>query len=148
MGLIHNPLWDLLDRDQPVPLFVYGTLRPGGRLHHSWIGPAVVRAEAGTAYGFGLYMMRGIPYPFMSPNTSRFTVGNVLWVDPAHRQVRETIHMEVGAGYTWQTIDVETESVSQPVKAMAFVWKGSIRHGYAVPDGDFFRYDVNATVHI
>lgn len=148
MGLHASPLWDLLDRDQPVPLFVYGTLRPGGRLHGSWIKPAVVRSEPATAYGYGLYMMRGIPYPFMSPNPSRFTVGDVLWVDPTHSQVRETIHMEVGAGYTWSTIDVDTASVTQPVKAMAFVWKNSIRHGNAIDDGDFFNYHVNATVHI
>lgn len=145
--LDRSPLWDLLDRDHPVPLFVYGTLRPGGRLHHSWIAAAVKRSEPAIAYGYGLYMMRGIPYPFMSPNPTLLTHGDVLWVDPAHRTVRETIHMEVGAGYTWETIDVDTESVSQPLKAMAFIWKGSIRHGHAVQDGDFFKYDVNATVH-
>jgi gamma-glutamylcyclotransferase (GGCT)/AIG2-like uncharacterized protein YtfP len=68
----------LITSTEPLPFFVYGTLRPGGDLYHN-IEYLVRRHEPAILPGFDLYMAG---YPAIRPTEipSRFVVGDLLWM--------------------------------------------------------------------
>lgn len=121
----------------PVPLFVYGTLRPGGRLHASWIGPDVETSTPAQAYGYSLRMHASIPYPFMVKDDLDTTVGDLLWIRPRSVRLVETAVMEMNAGYDAAIIEVEDANGIE-VPSLAFVWPDQSMKMHRVPNGDFF----------
>lgn len=139
-----NPtMRDLLDTNMPTPLFVYGTLRVGGRLHDHWIKPAVLDHEPATAYGHALYLSPTVTFPFMVPEEGRYTMGDVLWVNPSHPAVLETVRMETAVLYTWRLIDVETASCTIPLRAMSFVWEQRPARSWTRLDSGDFQFQPN-----
>lgn len=130
--------------NRPVPLFVYGSLRSGGRLH-TWYLQGI-KGHRAYAHGYGLRVIdRTAPFPFMVKARGETTVGEVYWItDPqtlAHAQ-----RMEENAGYVTRYIDVEFADNVLTVPALAFVWP----HGGAmllVPDNDWIEYTQEVSVH-
>ena len=124
-------------RNRPVPLFVYGTLRSAGTLHHYWLDgvdmqPAVVRG-----YELRVFSDQAV-YPFMVAQPGGVVVGEVAWVtDPV--MLRRVTNMEVNAGYrsTWVTVDFEKHNVG--VEALAFVYPHPIGD-HVIVDGDWISY--------
>ncbi|MFZ5852272.1 MAG: gamma-glutamylcyclotransferase family protein [Actinomycetota bacterium] len=118
-----------------VPVFVYGTLRPGERLHHllaadveGWL-PDVAVADHALHFerSFGVY-------PVMVPAPGATTRGDLLVVrDGWH--LRRVVAMETGSGYTAEVLPVLTGD--RPVKALCFVYSGT--PGRPVPGGDWRR---------
>lgn len=116
-------------------LFVYGTLRPRGRLH-SWIADAVRSTEPALCAGYRLVRQRDGWFPYMVPGTPGEAVrGDLLRVDSSHPAVQATIDMEVSAGYVQRTVRVE--GVLGWAPATALVWPRSTAGFLVVPGNDW-----------
>lgn len=72
------------DPPAPLPFFVYGTLRPGGR-HHAWaLRGRTAAEEPAELSGAMLYEGPGYPYAVRTPERPRETVrGTLVRVVPA-----------------------------------------------------------------
>ncbi|MFE0458365.1 gamma-glutamylcyclotransferase family protein [Kitasatospora sp. NPDC058965] len=71
---------------EKLPLFVYGTLRPGRRNHHRYLGAHAVAARPAALPGAALHAGPGFPYAL--PDPGRTVLGDLITVRPAaHAQV-------------------------------------------------------------
>jgi gamma-glutamylcyclotransferase (GGCT)/AIG2-like uncharacterized protein YtfP len=102
-----------------IPMFVYGTLRPGCDLHY-WIQDAVVDHEPATVVGYELRDLG--PYPLMIRAEGQVVYGELLWVKRSHPSTMRTIGMELASGYTLDMPEVEGDMVNLPIPALCFVW--------------------------
>jgi gamma-glutamylcyclotransferase (GGCT)/AIG2-like uncharacterized protein YtfP len=126
------------DAPQVVPLFVYGTLRPGGALYDRWIGPAVVDSERATVAGHRLVTWRGGSFPLMVEGAAALTTGTLLWCDRRHPAFVRTLRMEMNAGYTLSMVQSEVESVTGDLPALSFTWDRPVFDAVPVPFNDWF----------
>jgi len=114
---VDDLLTKMMEAPFPVPLFAYGTLRPGEALE------GIVRPlshEEGKVYGFALRAYSQGAYPWMVRAKDGCVIGDLLWLDPDLRLL-ETVRMEMRAGYEVQVVNVYTDSMTEPVPALAFV---------------------------
>lgn len=118
-----------------VPMFVYGTLRPGGRLHDWWIKDAVVDTEPAVVTGFSLRDLAGA-YPLMVREVGQITHGDILWLDRNHPYVYDTIQMELETGYTLDMIEADVNA-AVPIPVLAFIWTGDGGGLPRVPSNDW-----------
>lgn len=128
-------LFSLAGAPNTIPMFVYGTLRPGGALHDSWIADAVIDSEPATATGYAL--RNAGPFPLMVPTGGEVVYGDILWVDRTNRQVMDTIYMELQTGYDMEVVEVEGDGVNIPIPALAFVWNNGTAGLPRVPQNDW-----------
>jgi gamma-glutamylcyclotransferase (GGCT)/AIG2-like uncharacterized protein YtfP len=110
-----------------IPLFVYGTLRPGFRLW-SLIAPAVCVAEPAFAAG-ALYHLPGRSdrdpvYPLADFHQEGWISGDVLWVDPTMKEYEYVEEMELSSGYTKAVIPIMCDSHEEPVIGYGFHYWG------------------------
>ena len=129
---------ELFDSDlapDNAPLFVYGTLRPGGRLFRQWIGPAVIDSEPAVAVGYAL--VTNGSFPLMVKRPGEIVYGDLLWVDRRNIALTATMMMELSAGYDIDMIYVEGDSVNLPIPAMSFIWNHDHAGLPAVPYNDW-----------
>jgi gamma-glutamylcyclotransferase (GGCT)/AIG2-like uncharacterized protein YtfP len=63
-----------------LPLFVYGTLRPGERAWRWYLGGLAARHVPGRLDGYGLFG-RTRPYPFAAPVPGLAVSGALVWVE-------------------------------------------------------------------
>jgi gamma-glutamylcyclotransferase (GGCT)/AIG2-like uncharacterized protein YtfP len=115
-----------------VPLFVYGTLRPGGRLHN-WIESAVIDSEPATVTGYTLFNLGG-HFPLMVPERGRVVHGDILWVDRSNPMLHETVAMELATGYSMDMVEAEA---MVPIPVLAFIWQGGVNGLAPVPSNDW-----------
>lgn len=127
-------------------LFVYGTLRPGERLH-SWILPAILDEKRGTTPG-RLYGLAGRPnfsFPVADLTaTDGIVQGDVYEVDLGNHVVHEVIEMERNAGYVVRTVQVTLED-GTVVDALAFHEPSSKWYGPRIPNDDWYESDRSQT---
>lgn len=130
---------------KPVPVFVYGTLREGGRLRGFYLDDANVDGKVmrGRVYGYELIDPAwGFPLLSPSPAADGEVTGDLQWVVPDMR-LRAMIDMEIGAGYDLALIDVHTDSLAVPVRALAFTWQRDLPTGsQVVESGDWIGYEM------
>lgn len=119
-----------------VPVFVYGTLRPGGALYRHWLEGVVVEHHHGTAPGYGLWCANTHSYPMLCPTPGATAQGDILWVKRGP-QLNRTVAMECNAGYTLTTIDVACDKLILPTPAVTFLWERSTRGLHPVPFNDW-----------
>lgn len=123
-----------------MALFVYGTLRPGGRLWPRLEGVTrdARRAELPGArlhYHPDVDPSASFSYPVvvLDPGAPA-VVGHLLDVDDDQPDVRATVEMELAAGYDVAELEVMAGGV--PVAATVFVWSGPV--GPRIGSGDWF----------
>lgn len=103
----------------PVAFFVYGTLRPGQGNARLWTVESHVK---GSVYGYGLYGRPGhASYPWMVDTQYTEVKGDLVWVKPDAR-MHSIVRMEENAGYTARIVRVYTETMDEPIPAIAFVY--------------------------
>lgn len=111
----------VLELPDKVALFVYGTMRPGGVLFQQWLADVTIDHEPGLAVDHSLWQQPGGWFPFMRRERGQRTTGDVLWVQRSPALAR-MVRMEQEAGYSFDVINVETESLSIPQPVLAFTW--------------------------
>jgi gamma-glutamylcyclotransferase (GGCT)/AIG2-like uncharacterized protein YtfP len=120
-------------------IFLYGTLRQGGRLE-GWLPNGLYR-EAATLTGFALHYAPHYAYPYLVPTGDPADIvhGEVVVIpadDPAAVDAAiRTTDMETHAGYSPEAVTVTMKSGASRI-ADAFVW----RHGNAgerIESGDW-----------
>lgn len=127
---------DLLSSNAPlVPLFVYGTLRMGGALHERYLDGEVVDHESATLTGFSLRDVGA--FPLMVHEQGHTTYGEVMWMRPDSIGLHRAIHMELGAGYTMELVEVEVPSMMERLPVLAFVWNNGDFGASRVPLNDW-----------
>jgi gamma-glutamylcyclotransferase (GGCT)/AIG2-like uncharacterized protein YtfP len=115
----------VLDKAGPdvIPLFVYGTLRPGGTLYDHYFDTDVVDSERACAAGYSLRTTGW--FPVMAPEAEEISFGDVLWVRKG-MGLMAAIRMELNAGYSLELVDVELAGMTEPMPALSFIWHGNV----------------------
>lgn len=102
MGVTEEAMALLEDRDRSgkaVPVFVYGTLRDGGRLHSGYSeGIVKIRHEATTS-GM-IYFPGHFGFPGARFDHEGTIIGDLLWYPLEARSLVRVIGMELSAGYS------------------------------------------------
>lgn len=120
-----------------VPVFAYGTLRPGEALH-GFVD--VMRSEPATAYGYSLWAAPGGHYPWMTRGHGGQVSGDLIWCD-ANMALVEIARMEMRSGYDAALINVYTDTISEPVPALAFVAHAVPYSAQRINSGDWRARD-------
>lgn len=120
-----------------VPLFAYGTLRPGYALN-GWIEDITVEVEHATVDGFALTIPEGGWYPKMVPERGQMTTGEIAWVREGS-QLARLIEMEMRAGYDLELVDALTDTLNISLPCLSFIWNGAA-HGKQVRHNDWANH--------
>lgn len=121
---------------EPVPVFVYGTLRVGEG-NYSWCADAVVEVREdcttqGRIYDHG--------YPVAKFDEQGTIKGDVLWFDPTHRAYERVCRMEFGAGYGMVEIKAEDSETGEVIPCWGFHYMHMPR-GALIESGDWRESD-------
>lgn len=84
------------------PVFVYGTLKRGGRLHERFMGPDAVFVAEATVSGYAMWQAHGASYPRATPTLGGQVCGEVWMV--SHSAYGQMDALERGAGYAGSTV--------------------------------------------
>jgi gamma-glutamylcyclotransferase (GGCT)/AIG2-like uncharacterized protein YtfP len=117
--LTHEDIHNLIqDAPTPVAVFAYGTLRPGEG-NSRWL--QIESHTPGCVYGYGLYARPNGHYPWMVETQYTETKGDLIWVEPGG-SLLDIINMELRAGYEARIVRVYTETMDEPIPAIAFIY--------------------------
>lgn len=124
------------------PMFVYGTLRPGGQLHPMIHNVMVRRPAPASIGGFQLYANPSKTYPYMTAGLMDDEVqGDILIVEEG-KEFHDVVNMEVGAGYDLVIVPAVLSDGSI-IDAIAFVlpqecyaWLGT-----RIRSGDWLKFE-------
>lgn len=117
-----------------MPLFAYGTLRPGQPLE-GWLSDATAYHEPATVQNYALLLPDHGWYPYMVERSGEQVRGDVLWISDPDALAR-TIVMEVSAGYDLTSVPAMT-AAGDLVHAYAFRWLTPDPSWRAIPGGDW-----------
>ncbi len=126
--------------DQPIPVFTYGTLRPGQYNARMARGCALdsPAPETVTVDGYALYANGSATYPYLFAQEGATTTGTLYMMAPNHHFMR--IHqMEVGAGYDTVYVDAKLPD-GRTVKALAWVMTRKEYLGARIESGDWCEW--------
>lgn len=124
-----------------IPLFVYGTLRDGGRLHYGYAeGIRKIRHEA-QANGV-LYFPGHRGFPGARFDEDGTMIGDLLWYPIEAETFHSVIRMELGAGYSLVAVQATyNRPTGRPhrkvIEALAFQHDHSGPHYERVPGNDW-----------
>jgi gamma-glutamylcyclotransferase (GGCT)/AIG2-like uncharacterized protein YtfP len=116
-----------------VPLFVYGSLRPGMALW-SAIEPHVVDQRPASVAG-RLHWHVGGEWPLLRYGGPGRVRGDLLSLRPGDEVNRVIVDEEVLYGYDARWLTVATHAGE--VEAVVLVWPRETELGPLIPDGDF-----------
>lgn len=141
----------MIDYNEPLPFFVYGTLRPGCHNDHCWEGLADAEHDgAATIDGYAL-IGRGIP--FACPTEGAVTVGALIvphegsWRAACDRMDRlEGFHPSddggPARGYGYWRTPVIVSTPDGDVEAWVYACPGMTwTEAEAIPGNDFKTYE-------
>lgn len=121
-----------------IPVFVYGTLRPGDYNHDRFPGGVVQIINDCSASGRLYHAFkdhRG--YPGAHFDEEGTIVGDILVYDDESRAFQSVVSMELGAGYEVRQIKVNTPN--GVIEAIGFHYLQP--HGDLIESGDWFADD-------
>lgn len=118
-----------------LPVFTYGTLRPGGALHGSMPGRHI---GTGTIHDADLYIHATASFPVCDTDYGTGSVRGDVFHAPLDR-LGWVAEMEFGAGYDprWRTVRMDDGTA---VTAIVFHWPW-VSVGAHVPSGDWLSDD-------
>ena len=131
-----------------VPIFLYGSLRPGHALWRN-IEPAVFGKVSANLPGYNLHYHRCGAYPVMVADPERLgtvVIGTLAYMDEDHPAVQATVMMELMAGYNAEWVRVKAffpaldECEHDWTEALAFVYRDE-DYGDLVPGNDWNNND-------
>lgn len=134
-----STLFDMMDGHMPkapIPLFVYGTLRPGGALHRHWLEGFGTRRA--TAHGYALMARDNLGYPYMVHDSKRRVVGDVTYIDSVHLFVR-LAQMELRVGYDLHVAPVHVVDEEEAEYAFTFIYPRLERGLRVIESGDWLK---------
>lgn len=120
---------------QPLPVFVYGTLRPGQH-NFSLMADAADAAAAGRLSGVGVYGAdRGFPYAAEHADPEAVAVGDVVWLrdgeagDKARASLDwlEGFDSDAPSGSHYERVARDVVTEAGPVRAWVYLARGSAR---------------------
>jgi gamma-glutamylcyclotransferase (GGCT)/AIG2-like uncharacterized protein YtfP len=124
-----------------VPLFVYGSLRPGMAL---WSAIAAHVADARPASVAGrLHWHEGGEWPLLLAGGSGRVRGDLLRLRPGDDVNRVIVDEELLYGYDARWMPVRTDD-GDDVDALVLVWPRETELGALIPGGDFAAGDPSA----
>ncbi|WES64676.1 gamma-glutamylcyclotransferase [Microbacter sp. GSS18] len=122
-----------------IPLFVYGSLRPGGELWGA-IEPHVIEARPAIVPG-RLVWHEGMQWPLLLADASfaETVRGDLLMLRPGDEVNRVIVDEELLYGYDvrWTTVLADPGGASAEVRALVFVWSRDDEIGPDIISGDF-----------
>lgn len=142
-------LRDLRDASEPLgrdrlPVFVYGTLRPGGKNYPRYLEGRTVREMPATAEGELFFVAEG-GYPYVVPGTGEVQ-GELVEIDPAlyGETLRDLDGLEeydpkdeAGSVYLRRRTSVRLAD-GKVAEAWIYYWNG-LEEGVRIGSGDFRR---------
>ena len=117
-----------------VPLFVYGSLRPGMALW-SAIASFVDGSRPARIAG-RLHWHEGGEWPLLLPGGTDQVRGDLLFLRPGDEVNRVIVDEELLYGYDARWMPVATDDGEQ-IAALVMVWPRGTELGPAIPGGDF-----------
>lgn len=117
-----------------VPLFVYGSLRPGMALWGA-IEAHVVESRPASAAG-RLHWHEGREWPLLLVGGTARVRGDLLSLRPGDEVNRVIVDEELLYGYDARWLPVVTEDGAE-VEALVLVWPRESELGPRIDDGDF-----------
>ncbi|MFA7536830.1 MAG: gamma-glutamylcyclotransferase family protein [Desulfuromonadales bacterium] len=132
------------ERVEPLlPVFVYGTLRPGGKNYPRYLQGTTAREEEATVAG-ELYFVADGGYPYLSPGEGTVR-GELMEILPSlyRRTLRRLDALEdydptdeAGSLYLRRRATVRTAQ-GECREAWVYYWNCPTICGEKIPDGDF-----------
>ena len=127
-----------------IPVFAYGSLRPGANGASTMLTRASV-AGPWRALTLGeLFYHECGAYPVLAPSTTTVTRGDLLLVDERSQGWQWLLDMEIRAGYEprWVSVTAEqSDGKMGTTEALAFMWEHSTDGLERVPGGDWMNAD-------
>lgn len=116
-----------------IPLFVYGSLRPGGDLWGA-IEPHVVEVAPATVAG-RLYWHEGGEWPLLVTEHPGRVLGDLLQLRTGDAVNRVIVDEELLYGYDarWLTVTAD----DREIEALVLVWPRETELGPVIADGDY-----------
>ncbi|WP_243028699.1 gamma-glutamylcyclotransferase family protein [Thermus albus] len=116
-------------------VFVYGTLKRGGR-NHPLVEGLVVKVLPGQVEGFSLYHLaegpgRPYPYPGMVPGEGR-VYGEVLFLPQGTLPLLDALEEE---GVEYRRVQVLVETEEGPLLAWTYLYLGELEGALRLPGG-------------
>lgn len=114
-------------------LFVYGTLKEGGRLHENYLGrmnsgvPEATKVAEGHLDGYDMYLLTGCNIPLIVPGKGQ-VYGEVYTVDEACLMRIDLME----GGYLREEVEFHSASDrggSQTYRVGAYIWSGAVPRG-------------------
>lgn len=136
---------DTLWNNNHLPLFVYGTLRPGELNYRHLLAGCTVRETPARITG-RLYQVRDEDYPYVIEGTG-VVLGEIIEIRPdLYNATLRTIddledywpEDEAASLYLRRPIEAFFEN-GQSLTAWVYLWNSSERSGIFLPHGDFRR---------
>ena len=131
------------DGGRQLPVFVYGTLRPGEKNYPRYLQGRSLREVPATVAGELFYIAAG-GYPYLLPGRERVQ-GELIDLDPVvYPEVMQRLDAleeydpadEPGSVYLRRTADVRTADGTER-KAWVYYWNRPEARGKKVESGDF-----------
>lgn len=123
-----------------LPVFSYGSLRPGDYNHDRFPGGVkkVDRNFRTRGRLYHAFTRPGRVYPGARFDEVGTIVGDVLWYEQGSEALHSVVRMELGAGYSLVEIKVENDQ-GESLLALGFQYE--MPHGSRIESGDWFSDD-------
>ena len=120
-------------------LFVYGTLRPGGRAFDSIVEPMAVSVRDAVLHGHALFG-RDLPYPFVTPEPGARVVGALVELSPG-RLEQALGALDAYEGDEYRRLVVDVGDHDDTVRAHVYVAAPHVELDQAsrIPSGDWMQ---------
>ncbi len=133
-----------MSEQNTIPVFVYGSLRPGANGAQGAMRYAAVAGPWRALTQAELYYHECGAYPVLVANDDTVTRGDLYLIDEHSRDWLWLLNMECEAGYTprWRTVLAEqSDGTMGETLALTFMWEHDYSLLQRVPGGDWLQAD-------
>lgn len=132
------------DKLNTIPVFVYGSLRPGANGATAMMDGAAVAGPWPAVMQAELFYHECGAYPVLVNNPATLTRGDMFLVDEHSRDWHWLLNMEIDAGYTprWMpVIAKQSDGELGETLALTFMWEHDYSTLRRVWNGDWLTAD-------